>query len=139
LFHTSSSDGGRTWSARQTVSAAPRPQSGDTADHDYITMTASGERLCAVWVDDRAGALTVWSRCSIDAGRTWAAETLLSDRHDGAAYKSDRGFTAFYGHYGGAAIDRSGRLHAVWGAGEPAYRTGSVWVNSVDAAVSARE
>jgi BNR repeat-like domain len=138
LFHTSSSDGGRTWSTRQVVSAPPRPQSGDTADHDYITMAASGERVCAVWVDDRLGALNVWSRCSTDAGRSWGAETLLSDREEGAAYKSARGFTAFYGHYGGAAIDASGRLYAVWGAGETGYRTGTVWVNRVEVAGSAR-
>jgi hypothetical protein len=96
---------------------------------DYITMAASGERVCAVWVDDQLGALNVWSRCSTDAGRSWGAETLLSDREDGAAYKSASGFAAFYGHYGGAAIDAGGRLHAVWSAGEPGYRTGTVWVN----------
>jgi hypothetical protein len=138
LFHTSSVDGGRSWSARQVVSAAPRPQSSDTADHDYITMTTSGDRVCAVWVDDRVGALNTWARCSTDSGRTWSAETLLSDRTDGAPYKSAQGFKAFYGHYGGAALDAAGRLHAVWAAGEPGYRTGTVWVNSVDVSAIGR-
>ena len=79
-------------------------------------------------------------RCSTDRGATWGGETLLSDRTDGAAYKSAQGFKAFYGHYGGAAIDAGGRLHAVWGAGEPGYRTGTVWVNSVDGPpISGRE
>jgi len=89
------------------------------------------DRVCAVWVDDRRGALDVWTRCSTDAGRSWGEETLLSDRGDGAPYKSATGFKAFYGHYGGAAIDGSGRLHAAWGAGESGYRTGGVWVNRV--------
>jgi BNR repeat-like domain len=134
LFYKTTSDGGRTWSAPIPISAARRPKSGDTADHDYLTVTASKEgRVCAVWVDDRRGALDAWARCSTDAGRTWGAETLLSDRADGAAYKSAAGFKAFYGHYGGAAIDASGRLHAAWAAGEPGYRTGSVWINSIDA------
>jgi len=131
LYYRSSSDGGRTWSSPHVLSAAPRPQSGDTADHHYITIATSGNRrVCAAWVDDRRGALDVWARSSNDAGRRWGAETLLSDRSDGAPYKSPTGFKAFYGHYGGAAIDASGRFHVVWAAGEPGYRTGSVWVNS---------
>lgn len=133
LFYQSSSDGGRAWSSRQVVSAAPRPQSADSADHDYVIVSASKEdRVCAVWVDDRRGALNVWTRCSTDAGRSWGTETLLSDRSDGAPYKSAAGFKAFYGHYGGAGIDAPGRLHAAWGAGEPGYRTGGVWVNRVE-------
>ena len=73
LFYQSSADG-RTWSSRQVVSAAPRPQSADRADHDYLIVSAShDDRVCAVWVDDRRGALDVWARCSIDAGRSWGA------------------------------------------------------------------
>lgn len=137
LFYQSSSDGGRTWSLRHVVSAAPRPQSRDAADHYYITVAASkDERVCAVWVDDRRGALDVWSRCSRDGGRNWGLETLLSDREEGASYKTAQGFRAFYGHYGGAAIDAAGRLHAAWGAGEPRYRTGGVWVNRVEISVA---
>lgn len=139
LYYRSSSDAARTWSTRQVVSAAPRPQSADRADHaDVMVAASTDDRLCAVWVDDRRGALDVWARCSTDAGRSWGAETLLSDRSDGAPYKSPRGFTAFYGHYGGAAIDPRGRLHAAWGAGEPGYETGSVWFNSVDVSGQAR-
>jgi hypothetical protein len=117
LFLRSSADSGRTWSPPQTVSAAPRPQSRDTADHDLPMIAASGSgRLCVVWVDDRRGALDVWARCSTDRARSFDADVLLSDRGDGASYKSPSGFKAFYGHYGGVAIDGSGRLYAVWGA-----------------------
>jgi hypothetical protein len=133
LFLKSSTDAGRSWSAPQIVSAAPRPQSGDAADHDFAMVAAAGEgRVCVVWVDDRRGALDVWARCSGDAARTWGPDVLLSDRIDGATYKSPVGFKAFYGHYGGVALDGSGRLHVAWGAGEPEYRTGGVWVNSLD-------
>lgn len=133
LFLRSSTDAGRSWSKSQVVSAAPRPRSGDRADHDFPMIAAAGAgRVCVVWVDDRRGALDVWARCSSDAGETWGPEVLFSDRSDGAAYKSSVGFKAFYGHYGGVAIDTSGRLNAVWGEGEPDYRTGAVWFNSID-------
>jgi hypothetical protein len=58
----------------------------------------------------------------------------LSDRSDGATYKSSAGFKTFYGHYGGVAIGASGRLHVAWGEGEPEYRTGGAWFNSIDLA-----
>ena len=57
---------------------------------------------------------------------------LLSDRPDGAPYKSATGFARFYGHYGGAAIDSSGRLHAAWSEGDSNRGTGTVWINHVD-------
>jgi hypothetical protein len=135
LFLRSSADAGRTWSKPQPVSDARRPQSGDRADHDFPSVAASGEgQVCVVWVDDRRGALDVWVRCSRDAARTWGQDVLLSDRSDGATYKSSTGFKTFYGHYGGVAIDAAGRLHAAWGEGEPQYRTGGVWINSIDLA-----
>lgn len=133
LFLRSSSDGGRTWSEPRIVSAARRPKSADAADHYEAMVAASGDgRVCVVWVDDRRGELDVWARCSGNGARAWGPEFLLSDRSDGASYKSAQGFKAPYGHYGDAAIDLNGRLHAVWGAGEPGYRTGGVWVNSID-------
>jgi hypothetical protein len=132
LFLRSSTDTGRTWSKPQVVSSASRPQSGDRADHDFPAVAASGAgQVCVVWVDDRRGALDVWARCSRDAARTWGPDFLMSDRSDGATYKSSASFKTFYGHYGGVAIDASGRLHAAWGEGEPEYRTGAVWVNSI--------
>ena len=63
------------------------------------------------------------------SARPFGADVLLSDRGDGASYKSPLGFKAFYGHYGGVAIDGSCRLFAVWGAGESDNRTSSLWFN----------
>jgi BNR repeat-like domain len=131
LLLKSSSDGGRTWSPGRTVSAAQRPRSNDLADHDNPIVAASGKgQVCVVWVDDRRGALDTFARCSTDGTRTWGNDILLSNRSDGARYKSANGFTAIYGHYGGAAISASGRLFAVWAEGERDSRTGSVWFNS---------
>ena len=122
---------------RRDTSSAPRHARNPRIvriTHYVIVSASKDNRVCAVWVDDRRGALDVWARCSTDAGRSWGAETLLSDFVTTAlCTKSANGFKAFYGHYGGAAIDAAGRLHAAWGAGEPAYRTGGVWVNCVEA------
>ena len=105
------------------VSAAPRPQSNDVADHDFPSIAANGETgVCVVWVDDRRGALDTVARCSTDAAKTWGDDILLSNR----------GFTAIYGHYGhygGAVISSRGRLFVVWAEGD--NRTGTVWFNSV--------
>ena len=135
LLLKSTSDAGATWSAARPVSAAPRPTSNDLADqsHPAIAAQANG-RVCVVWVDDRRGALDTFARCSTDGARTWGSAVWLSNRGDGAAYKSPQGFTAVYGHYGGAAISSSARLLAVWAEGERDYRTGSVWFNSMPAA-----
>ncbi|HEU4891967.1 MAG TPA: sialidase family protein [Vicinamibacterales bacterium] len=132
LLLKSSADSGLTWSESRPVSRAPRPQSNDLADHDRSLVTAHGHgRVCVVWVDDRRGARDVFARCSTDGAKTWGDDVWLSNRVDGAAYKSPEGFPEFYGHYGGAAISSSGRLFAVWAEGERGYRTGNVWFNRV--------
>jgi photosystem II stability/assembly factor-like uncharacterized protein len=132
LMLKSSTDAGRTWTAGRPVSAAPRPQSQDVADHNDVLVAADGNaRVCVVWVDDRRGALDTFARCSTDDAKTWSDDILLSNRSDGAPYKSSQGYADVYGHYGGAAISSDGRVFAVWAAGERDRRTGSVWFNSV--------
>jgi len=130
LLVTSSVDAGRTWSTGRVVSAAPRAQSNDVADHDYASIAAKGHgQVCVVWVDDRRGVHNVFARCSTDGAKTWGDDIWLSNRTDGAPYKSPLGFAGFYGHYGGAVLSSSGRLFAVWAEGERDNRTGTVWFN----------
>ena len=132
LLLKSSIDAGRTWSAPRSLSAAPRPQSNDVADHNDPVVAAHGNgRVCVVWVDDRRGALNTFARCSTTGGKRWGDDIWLSNRSDGAPYKSPQGFTSVYGHYGGAAISSRGRLFAVWAEGDRDRRTGTVWFNSV--------
>jgi photosystem II stability/assembly factor-like uncharacterized protein len=132
LLLTSSTDAGRTWSAGRPVSAARRPQSNDLADHaDPVVVAQGNGRVCVVWVDDRSGRLNTFARCSTDGAKTWGDDIWLSNRIDGAAYKSPEGFTAIYGHYGGAGLSTGGRVFAVWAEGEREYRTGNVWFNSL--------
>jgi hypothetical protein len=138
LFLRSSVDGGKTWTAPQRLSAARRPISGDGADYDYAQIVAEGDgHVCVVWVDDRLGAKNVWARCSLDAGRSWGIETLLSNRFDGAPYKSPEGFDVYFGDYGGVALSPGGRLYAAWGegsrgTGSRGEGTGAIWVNHID-------
>lgn len=129
LLLTSSTDGGRTWSSGRPVSAAPRPQSRDVADHDFPAVTSAGQaRVCAVWIDDRRGGLDAFARCSTDGAKTWGDDILLSNRS----------FTAFYGHYGGAAISSRGQLFVVWAEGDRDHRTGTVWFNVVETLTASR-
>jgi hypothetical protein len=59
------------------VSAAPRPRSGDLADHDFPMIAASrAGRVCVVWVDDRRGALDVWT---YRTGAVWFNSIDLAD------------------------------------------------------------
>ena len=96
LLLKSTSDAGRTWSASRSVSTAPRPQSNDAADHKDVLITARGNgRVCVVWVDDRRGAQDTFARCSTDGAKTWGNDIWLSNRTDGASYKSPVGFAAF--------------------------------------------
>ncbi len=139
LFVRSTADAGKTWTEPLRLSEAARPASGDEADADYTHVSAAGDgKVCVAWVDDRAGNRNFFARCSSDAGRTWGAELLLSNRNDGAPYKSDAGFQSFHGDYGGMALAPDGDLVAAWGEGTGRtgmgrMGTGAVWFNRVDA------
>ncbi|MEO8430645.1 MAG: sialidase family protein [Acidobacteriota bacterium] len=137
LFLKSSVDGGESWTAARRLSLARRQKSADEADCDFVHVAAQGNgRACVVWMDDRLGAKNIWARCTADGGRSWGDETLLSNRRaggdDGAASRGIEGFGQFFGHYGGAAISSSGRLHAAWPEGPYGKEEGAVWVNDLD-------
>ena len=140
LFFKSTEDGGKTWSAPVRLSEAKRPASQDEADADFTHVAAGGDgRVCVTWVDDRTGDRNFWARCSADAGRTFGAETLLSNRTDGASYKSPAGFKVFHGDYGGVALTPESGLVAAWGEGLGRAGTGAVWFNAFDPAAGAAQ
>lgn len=111
-------DGGETWSAPQVISAAPRPMSNDQSTAYYPGIAAAGNgRVYITWVDDRAGPLNVWAKCSRNGGRTWSKAVRLSPM---------QGLRGYYGDYGGMGIDSNGTLHAVFGDGlKTALKAGS--------------
>jgi len=133
LLLRSSADGGETWSEPVPVSEAPRPSSGDLADHDYPMVAADGDgRVCVAWVDDRSGPRSMWARCTPDAGATWGDELLLSNMASDQGHTTTEGFAVFYGDYGGIALTDEGRLYVTWGAATAMDGPGAVWVGSAD-------
>jgi hypothetical protein len=128
-----SADGGETWTAPQPVSEAPRPATGDLADHNFPMIAAARDgRACVAWVDDRTGPRSVWARCTDDAGVTWGDELLLSNVASDQGHTADDGFAVFYGDYGGVAPTDSGRLYVTWSAAASMEGPGAVWVGSAD-------
>jgi hypothetical protein len=122
-----SSDGGRTWSAAVTLSAA-----GEESTAPAIESRGSGD--VRAWYYQTSGggnvdAWNVWYRSSTDGGATWAAAARISDATGGAAYKTAAGFAEIYGDYGEMAITNTGKTIAIWGEGASYTGPGGVWVN----------
>ncbi len=122
-----SSDGGRTWSAPVTLSAA-----GETTDAPAVESRAAGD--VRAWYYQTSGggdvdAWNVWYRSSTDGGATWSAPTRISDASGGAAYKTAVGFAEVYGDYGELAITSAGKSIAIWGEGASYTGPGGVWFN----------
>jgi hypothetical protein len=92
-------------------------------------MIAAADRgdVRVAWMDNRTGRWNTWYRRSADSGRTWSGTVRLSDRSDGAPYKSPRGFKFPYGDYGQLAVDGRGRTHATWGEGPNYIGPGGAW------------
>lgn len=85
--------------------------------------------FAVVWMAD-SGAESdwnVWMRRTHDSGATWGPFLRLSNRDDGARYKSPKGFTFPYGDYMSASADGEGRVHAIWGAGHNYNGPGGTW------------
>lgn len=109
LRFSRSADSGATWPPTRVLSAAPRPSSGDGADHFYPMVAAAGDGLVYVtWFDDRAGPVELWARRSADGGRTWGPDVRLSP---------PGGMDGIFGEYGGIGIDGRGALHVTWADG----------------------
>jgi len=122
-----SSDGGRTWSAPVTLSAA-----GETTDAPAVESRANGD--VRAWYYQTSGggnvnAWNVWYRTSADGGATWTAAVNISDATGGAAYKTAAGFAEVYGDYGELAITNTGKSIAIWGEGASYNGPGGCWIN----------
>ena len=135
IFVRRSSDGGRSWSARTELSRAPT-----SANGAFPAAVGGDDGDFRVWyMDDRAGPgqWNVWFRQSDDDGRTWSAETRLSDAAGGAPYKSAAGFGHPYGDYGGIAITSAGATFATWGEGTSYTGPGGTWMSRLATAADA--
>jgi hypothetical protein len=119
-----SDDEGETWSPARKISSAKEGR----VDNEF-PMIAADDRgdVRVAWMDNRTGRWNTWYRRSADGGRTWSGSVRLSDRPDGAPYKSARGFRFPYGDYGQLAVDGRGRTHAAWGEGPSYNGPGGAW------------
>jgi hypothetical protein len=121
LYVRTSRDG-VTWSPRLDVSD-PDP----LANNGFPVVAAGRDAgdFRIAWMSTRNGLWDTWYR-RVQSGR-FSAPVRLSNRPDGAPYEHPAGFDFPYGDYFGISVDRSGVLHAIWGAG-PSYRgPGGTW------------
>jgi hypothetical protein len=123
VFARSSTDGGRTWTDR--VSLSP---SGENAAFAAAVGFGDGDAK-VYFADQRTGRWNVWYRTTSDLGGTWSKAIRISDATSGTRYKNDRGFLEFYGDYGEIAITNDRGAIAVWGEGESYLGPGGVWFN----------
>ncbi|MEX1047086.1 MAG: sialidase family protein [Actinomycetota bacterium] len=127
-FFRSSSDGGLTWSNPVDVSLAD-----DAADHNFPMLTAVGKGDVRVgWMDNRGGAWNTWMRRSTDGGNSWDSEIRVSDRPDGAPYKTADGFHFPYGDYGQMTTGEDGATWLAWGEAFSYTGPGGTWFARID-------
>jgi hypothetical protein len=136
MYFARSTDGGRSWSRRQDVSASPL---GSNNLFPAIAARGAGDVRIA-WQDDRNGfdngdedrsaRWNTYYRRSSDGGRSWSREVKLSRFVDGYRYKrSDPrpGYLQPYGDYFELEIDDRGETQAIWGEGISWIGPGNVW------------
>ena len=122
-YSRSSTDGGRTWSQRVTVSS-----SGNNTG--FAAAVGSGNDGVRLWLGEQTnGRWNVWYRTSSNLGTSWSAPVKISDAVSGTAYKDANGFTEMYGDYGEIAVTNTGKTFAVWAEGTSYPGPGGVWFN----------
>jgi hypothetical protein len=120
-----STNGGLTWSKRTDIDGGPL---GTNAAFGGAAATGHGD--FRLWYqDDRKGPAgwNTWFRRSTDGGVTWSNEARLSDRPNGAPYKTAAGYAQPYGDYGEVAVTNTGATIAVWGEGTSYNGPGGTW------------
>jgi hypothetical protein len=127
IYVRRSTDDGRTWSVRTTLSVA-----GENATAPALEVARYGDvRLYYFQTarGDDPDLWNVWYRSSGDGGRTWSSPVRISDASSGAGYKTAAGFFEPYGDYGEIAVTSRGATVAVWGEGFSWLGPGGVWIN----------
>ena len=129
IYFSSSTNEGRSWSAKSDVSNAP-----GGVEHCFpaITAGAAGDVRIA-WMDTRNADRQhrpVWNtfyRASTNGGATWSAESRLSNPVYGYDYILPTGFLFPFGNLFSITIDNVGATQVVWGEGRNYRSPGSIW------------
>jgi hypothetical protein len=127
VYVSTSSDGGRTWSAGVPLSVA-----GENATGPRLASFGGSLRLWYMQTSggDDPDAWNVWYRSSGNGGATWSAPVKISDAPPGAAgYVGASGFDEIYGDYGEIAVTSTGKTFATWGEGFSYTGPGGTWFN----------
>ena len=127
MYLRTSTDG-VAWSPRQRISVV------STSVHNAFPAVATRPGVAGdfrvTWQDDRIQSQTGWNtwyRRTTNGGTSWSADIRLSDRTDGAPYKSANGYQFPYGDYHELAVAPDGWNHVIWGAGTSYTGPGGVW------------
>ncbi len=123
LFYSRVSSDGVSWSAPTIINGI--------GDSNFPTIThgpKAGDFRVA-WQDDRNGpsAWNTFFKTTVDGGRHWSSEILLSNVGTGASYKTPAGYLFPYGDYFGIAADAQGTNFVMWGEGTGRSTFGGSW------------
>jgi hypothetical protein len=129
VYTSVSTDGGRTWSAGQALSAA-----GENATGPRLASSGSGGDVRIWYMQTSSGdspqSWNVWYRSSQNGGRSWSAPVKIDDAPPAATgYVNARGFDEIYGDYGEMSVTSAGKSIAVWGEGFSYLGPGGTWFN----------
>ena len=118
---------GVNWSGRKEIS------NGSSAVNNAFPALAAGPKrgdFRLAWQDDRNGSTNAWNtwyRHTTDGGDSWTEPVRVSDKADGAPYKTSAGYAFPYGDYFEIAVDADGRAHLIWGEGASYSGPGGTW------------
>jgi hypothetical protein len=129
IYVSTSTDGGRSWSAGAPLSVAGENATGPR-------LASSGDGNVRVWYmqtadGDNPDAWNVWYRSSSNGGR-WSSPVKIDDAAAGdgnPAYINANGFDEIYGDYGEIAVTNTGKTFATWGEGFSYTGLGGTWFN----------
>ena len=123
----STSTDGINWTRRVQVS-----QPNESASNGFPAIAAgpAAGDFRVVWQGNKNGNPRGWNtfyRKTSDGGATWSNTVRLSDRANGAPYKTSAGYFFPYGDYLSLSVDADGTNQVIWGEGASYDGPGGVW------------
>jgi hypothetical protein len=123
VWYRSSKDGD-SWSKPTHLSSSR------AAIKAHPAIAAAGTRVHGIWLECEERWCRVRYRGSLDGGKTWSQQIIVSKPGRPSELMTEKGFHWFSGHYMGIAEDGRGVAHIVWGVGKPGLLKegeGEIW------------